>query len=312
MVLRSRSSKKLRWPDDFEAETPHRAAGAGVVRPRRRPVSLVVKLSMLATVAVTSGIAAPMLLAGDPGQAVLALYRGWKGQEPSNRTAGAAFAPLAQDEITASLPRVPQAPAALTSPPDLTSAAATPMKAAPVQAIPAVAGSTLGPVVEIEAVSLEPDPPAVSAPVRPSPSLTGLALAPVASDGGTPPLAAPAPSPLEPSPGPAALAVSAMAASSATPEPAAMSTPEVTALIARARDLLDHGNINGARLVLERASLGRDGRALMALAETYDPSRLATWGARGVKGDVAKARELYREAGERGIAEARAGVVAFR
>ena len=50
----------------------------------------------------------------------------------------------------------------------------------------------------------------------------------------------------------------------------------------------------------------------MALGETYDPAMLARWGARGIKGDPARARALYEKAAETGSAEARARMLALR
>jgi TPR repeat protein len=47
------------------------------------------------------------------------------------------------------------------------------------------------------------------------------------------------------------------------------------------------------------------GLVAFALAETYDPNMLAAWGTRGVAADVAKAKALYGEALERGVARAR-------
>jgi hypothetical protein len=99
------------------------------------------------------------------------------------------------------------------------------------------------------------------------------------------------------------------------PGPAA-ATPLVSSDIAewlkRARDLIARGDISGARLLLERAASGADPRALMALAETYDPAMLSRWGARGLKGDTAKARNLYQRAAEAGVAEARTRMLAVR
>ena len=94
------------------------------------------------------------------------------------------------------------------------------------------------------------------------------------------------------------------------PEPAPATAPKVQfaqseqspapiePLLARARALIEAGNISGARLTLENAAAGRDSRALRALAETYDPIVLSRQGVRGISSDAAKAEELYRAAGE--------------
>ena len=98
----------------------------------------------------------------------------------------------------------------------------------------------------------------------------------------------------------------------ASPASTSPLTSDMAPMIKRARDHIDRGDIAGARLLLERAAAGSDPSALMALAETYDPSMLAKWGARGLKADAGKARALYQRAAESGIAEARARVLAVR
>ena len=60
--------------------------------------------------------------------------------------------------------------------------------------------------------------------------------------------------------------------------------------MARARQLVEQGNISAARSMLERAAETGSAPALFALAETYDPIRLTAWGTFGTQGDVAKAR----------------------
>ena len=75
-------------------------------------------------------------------------------------------------------------------------------------------------------------------------------------------------------------------------------------MMARAQELLRLGDISGARLLLERASASGEARATFALAETYDPNVLSRWGARGFRGDAAKARELYAKALSDGMSEA--------
>jgi TPR repeat protein len=115
------------------------------------------------------------------------------------------------------------------------------------------------------------------------------------------PEAAPIPSP---APSPAASAPAAV--------PTALPIAQVAELIRQARSRIDLGDIAGARLLLERAASGNEPSALMALAETYDPSMLAKWGARGLKADPGKARALYLKASERGLAEAKARMLALR
>jgi TPR repeat protein len=102
------------------------------------------------------------------------------------------------------------------------------------------------------------------------------------------------------------------AASSPVVAPSSLSIAVVADLIKRARGHIELGDIAGARLLLERAAAGSEPSALMALAETYDPTMLAKWGARGLKADAGKARALYLKASERGLAEANARMLALR
>jgi len=118
----------------------------------------------------------------------------------------------------------------------------------------------------------------------------------------------PTPAPLPPAPAPAPTTAAS------PPRAATISLPaaEVAELIRRARGHIELGDIAGARLLLERAASGNEPSALMALAETYDPTMLAKWGARGLRADPNKARALYLKAAERGIAEAKARILALR
>lgn len=87
---------------------------------------------------------------------------------------------------------------------------------------------------------------------------------------------------------------------------------EVTALLARARSLIENGDISAARLLLQRAASGEDAAALFALAETYDPVVLQRWRVRGVQPDAERARTLYRQALQRGAPQARERLDALR
>ena len=80
---------------------------------------------------------------------------------------------------------------------------------------------------------------------------------------------------------------------------------ELQRLTTRAAELLRLGDISGARLLLGRAAASGDARAIFALAETYDPNRLAALGVRGIRGDPERAKALYAEALAEGVAEAR-------
>ena len=99
-----------------------------------------------------------------------------------------------------------------------------------------------------------------------------------------------------------------VAESAAAERPAAAGAkvdPEAARLTARASILLAQGNIGAARLVLERAAEMGSAKASFALAETYDPRILSSWGAYGTRGDAAKAREFYAKATVGGISEAK-------
>lgn len=88
-------------------------------------------------------------------------------------------------------------------------------------------------------------------------------------------------------------------------EPRVKENPEAVRLMARASALLAQGNIGAARIVLERAVETGNAKASFALAETYDPNVLASWGTYGTRGDASKARELYAKATDGGIGEAK-------
>jgi len=87
--------------------------------------------------------------------------------------------------------------------------------------------------------------------------------------------------------------------------PAVQGDPEAVGLMARAKVLLAQGNIGAARIVLERAVEMDSAEASFALAETYDPRILSSWGTYGTRGDTSKARELYAKALAGGIQQAK-------
>ena len=85
----------------------------------------------------------------------------------------------------------------------------------------------------------------------------------------------------------------------------AQDNPEETRLVARARTLLDQGNIGAARIVLERAVETGSAKGSFMLAETYDPVILSAWRTYGTRGEAAKARELYARAHAGGVLQAK-------
>jgi hypothetical protein len=76
-------------------------------------------------------------------------------------------------------------------------------------------------------------------------------------------------------------------------------------LLARANTLLLQADVSGARQLLEHAVERGSARAAFMLAETYDARVLQSWRARGISGDLTKARELYERAQAGGIEDAK-------
>jgi hypothetical protein len=140
----------------------------------------------------------------------------------------------------------------------------------------------------------------------PAPTTDKPATAPLAASG-KPVIAAAA---VDNKPATMAARVTAPEAQRTAPE--APGNPEALRLMARASLLLSQGNIVAARTVLDRAAETGSAPALFALAETYDPIILATWGTFGTQGDTAKARELYAKAFAGGVQEANDRLNALR
>jgi hypothetical protein len=88
--------------------------------------------------------------------------------------------------------------------------------------------------------------------------------------------------------------------------------PDEQRLLARASALLRQADISGARSLLEHALERGSARAAFMLAETYDVSVLQSWGARGISGDLPKARELYARAQAGGIEDAKGRIEALQ
>ena len=95
-------------------------------------------------------------------------------------------------------------------------------------------------------------------------------------------------------------------------EPRSLPPDEVAVLVQRARDRIRQGNIAAARRLLERAAEGEHGEALFALAETYDPGKLAEWGVIGTLPNITKAKDLYEKAAARGISPAKERLLTLR
>jgi hypothetical protein len=79
---------------------------------------------------------------------------------------------------------------------------------------------------------------------------------------------------------------------------------EISALVKRGQDLLASGDIQAARLLLLRGAEGRDARAALLLASSYDPILLKQLSANGPLADLEQARNWYQKAKEWGDADA--------
>jgi len=134
-------------------------------------------------------------------------------------------------------------------------------------------------------------PPAVAPPI-PMPAAVAPPSAPEAP---APPLMAVRPTP-------------AAAPAPNVPAPArpvaSMSPAEVEAARRRGEALAALGDISGARRFLERAALAGSGSAALAMAESFDPQKLAERGVIGLSPDRATALTWYRHALALGVAEA--------
>ncbi len=131
------------------------------------------------------------------------------------------------------------------------------------------------------------------APPPPAPAMAAVAIPAEA-----PPAAPPPPAIETPAPAPVPVAIAA-------PTLPPLSEADMRRLSGKAAQAIRDGDILGARLILERTIEGGDAKALLALAETYDPKALIRMNAKGVKGDAAHARKLYGQALARGVSEAR-------
>jgi hypothetical protein len=80
---------------------------------------------------------------------------------------------------------------------------------------------------------------------------------------------------------------------------------QIEAIITRAMQRAEKGDLMGAREMLAAAEGSTpEGTITFALAETYDPNKLAAWGTRDVAADAVKARSLYTKALNLGMSRA--------
>jgi hypothetical protein len=93
------------------------------------------------------------------------------------------------------------------------------------------------------------------------------------------------------------------------PAPRSRSTTTIApaqeeAMLDRAQSLLQNKDISSARLLFEHLAKNGSARAALAMGKTYDPAYLRSIEATGLKPDVEKARQWYRQAAELGDKEA--------
>ena len=110
---------------------------------------------------------------------------------------------------------------------------------------------------------------------------------------------------------PVAGAAASTPPAAAQPTPPAVSEADAMVLAHRASDLIQQGQIAGARVLLERAQGAHDPKIDFALAETFDPNQLSRWKVLGMVADPARARALYQQAADGGMKEAKARIEAL-
>jgi hypothetical protein len=88
-------------------------------------------------------------------------------------------------------------------------------------------------------------------------------------------------------------------------KPARKSNPNEAAYMARAKTLLDSGDVSGARAIFETLALQGSAAGAMAMGETYDPVILRTMVVKGLEPDPEKARKWYLKAEALGGPDAR-------
>jgi hypothetical protein len=131
-------------------------------------------------------------------------------------------------------------------------------------------------------------PTPVAAPVTPS---RATITTPVTSAAVTPAAVAPAAKPSTPV---APVAVNPSAKTSA------INGAEENKLLARANDLMQRGDITGARLLFEHLAFRGSALGAFALAQSYDPKHLQKLYVRGLTPDQKQADYWYRKAAELG------------
>ena len=90
-----------------------------------------------------------------------------------------------------------------------------------------------------------------------------------------------------------------------------MSAAEQDVLLSRVTGLLRQGDIGAARAILNRLVREKNARAAYILAQSYDPQVLRQSKVVGLRGDVPMARNLYEQALQGGVTEAKAALDAL-
>jgi hypothetical protein len=96
----------------------------------------------------------------------------------------------------------------------------------------------------------------------------------------------------------------AAAAAPQAPPLSAEDMERATRFVRRGDQLMQEGDVAGARLYYQRAVDIGLAKAAISLAETYDPGELSRWPVIGLQPDVEAAREWYERALQLGAAEA--------
>jgi hypothetical protein len=152
----------------------------------------------------------------------------------------------------------------------------------------------------------EPSSKTIEEKAPPSKQISREAVASIPQRSSAPELARPASPSTAPEAAPDLTRKVAIRTEQSTPASAASgSSADEQRLLARANALLRQADISGARPLLEHALERGSAQAAFMLAETYDARVLQSWRARGISGDLAKARELYERAQAGGIEDAK-------
>jgi hypothetical protein len=146
-------------------------------------------------------------------------------------------------------------------------------------------------VISVEIVTQDIQLPPATAAVQPAPGPQVLTAAPRTIEPAERAVAAPPPI-VKPAPRAAAAA------------PAAAPSPQEEAMMQRAAALLQNNDVSSARLLYEHLANSGSARGALALGQTYDPAYLRSLDPKGLKADVAKARQWYQRAADMGEREA--------